>query len=98
MPANFAVLEDRVNRAIFRHLANAMAQVGASEFAVIFDMDPVEALDGMADVVGPQASALDADVYALTYDSAISIDGAEYTVTAKRPDGSGVTVLQLRKV
>lgn len=97
MPANFAALEDRVNRATFRHLANAMAQVGAAEFAVIFDTEPIEALDGMVDVVGPQASALDADVEVLAYSSAISINGAAYTVTAKRPDGTGVTVLQLRK-
>lgn len=98
MPANFAALEDRVNRATFRHLANAMAQVGAAEFAVIFDAEPVEVLDGLADAVGPQASALSSDVAALQYGSAITIDGTAYTVTGSRPDGPGVTVLQLRRV
>lgn len=96
-PAPFAALEAQLANAAITQLANAVAVVGAAEFPVVFDSEPSEALDGFANVEGPQAAALSSDVASLDHGDAITIDGTAYTVTAMRPDGPGVTVLQLRK-
>jgi hypothetical protein len=97
MAAPFAALEARVAAAAVRHVANATATVGASEFGVVFDAAYTAVVDGMVASAGPQALCLAADTAGLVHGSAIAIGAVGYTVAEIQPDGVGMVLLQLRK-
>jgi hypothetical protein len=79
-----------------------------SEFAVnatvaglpvvgIFDAASQRVIDGMVIDAGPQLTAASTDVASAVYGTAVVVAGTNYTVTVAEPDGTGITVLQLRK-
>lgn len=72
------------------------ATVGGSSFPVIFDKAYVSALGGMVESTGPACMAKSSDVSSVVQGTTITIAAVAYTVTAVEPDGTGITVLQLR--
>lgn len=102
MPQPFAALETRLNQAVFKHVVNAAASAYTAhgqivEFDVIFDAAYGEHMGGLVGDVSPMAQCKTADVADLTWDSGITVDGTAYTVASARPDGTGITLLQLRE-
>lgn len=74
-----------------------MATSGESAFPVIFDAQP-DVVGGCVETVGPECRACTVDVAALDHGSPIMVQGhGQYVVTGVRPDGTGITVLQLRR-
>jgi hypothetical protein len=98
MATRFAVLEARVTDAVRGHLSNAEATIGASPdpVSVIFD-DAYVSAGGMFESTGPQCHGKTSDLAAAVQGAAITINGQAYTVTGNQPDGTGMTVLQLRE-
>lgn len=108
---SFADVEARVNASGIRRLANATAtislpaDVAGQSFDVIFDsqyqfIDQSMGIESSA----PMASANEADIpaallNALDAGSAVTfaIRGDTWTVVEAKPDGTGFTVLRLRK-
>ena len=98
MPAPFAALQDRVNRALDRHLTNALAEVDgmADPVAVEFD-DPYAALfDDQADAAAPECWGPVAALGGLVRGDALRIDGKPFEVVRSKPDGTGRVHLILR--
>ena len=71
------------------------ANAGAVDFLVIFDRASVLSLGGSVESTGPQCVGKTSDLGALVEGSAITINGAAYTVKDNLPDGTGITVLEL---
>lgn len=69
---------------------------GGGVVPVIFDKAYQGALGGLVESTGPQCLAKSADVSAVVQGSTLVIAGTTYTVTGVEPDGTGITVLQLR--
>lgn len=103
MPAApFASIEARSAAAVFRHLANARAQItqldgGVDEISVIFEEPYAEGSVGLVGMActQPSAIALSRPVADLPVGNAIGINGTSYVVVEKRPDGAGLTRLIL---
>jgi hypothetical protein len=72
--------------------------LGAAAFTGIFDGASQRVLDGNLIDAGPQLTAASADVSTAVYGSAITVNAIAYTVAVAEPDGTGMTVLQLRRV
>lgn len=68
----------------------------APAVTVIFDKAYIAALMGRVESVGPECVGRTADLDVLEQGDPITIDGVPYTVTGNDPDGTGLTVLQLR--
>lgn len=73
------------------------AMIGASVFPVIFDNAYLASLGGLVESTGPVAQAQSADVAGVQQGDTITINATAYTVTGVQPDGTGVTLLQLRE-
>jgi hypothetical protein len=102
MPAPFAALEARTARAALRHAANAQATAVTRHgevitLQVIFDNGYAAALGGLADGTQPTALCRSADVADLVQGCAFTVGGADWLVTDLQPDGTGMTLLSLRK-
>ena len=96
MPAPFAALQQRVNRAVLGHLADAMAQVGAGEpFAVLFQQPYTAPFDTQIDAAEPECLGAAADLAGVERGTAITIDGRAYQVLRAEPDGTGMVRLVL---
>ena len=63
---------------------------------VIFDKAYLGAMAGLVESTGPQCVGKTADLASAVQGTAIVISGTTYTVTGNEPDGTGVTILQLR--
>lgn len=72
------------------------ATFGSATVPVIFDAAYVSA-GGMVESTGPQCQGKTSDLAAAVQGTAITINGQAYTVTGNQPDGTGMTVLQLRE-
>lgn len=100
MSARFAALEDRVNRAVFRHLANAEATLSGVGVSGIFEaagtVSGVGAL-GMASTQ-PTFSLPTASVAGDPVGQPLVHAGVAYTVADHEPDGTGVSRLLLEVV
>lgn len=72
------------------------AVVGAATVPVIFDAAYTSA-GGMVESTGPQCQGKTADLAAAVQGTAITVNGTAYVVTGNQPDGTGITVLQLRE-
>lgn len=72
------------------------AVIGAATVPVIFDAAYTSA-GGMVESTGPQCQGKTSDLAAAVQGTAITINGQAYTVTGNQPDGTGMTVLQLRE-
>jgi len=101
MTAPFAALEARLNSAVMRRLANTVATLDGVTVSGIFDQAYVSALDVAS--IGPGLLLATADTKAVQIDtSQVRIldgpyAGPAYTVRGIEPDGTGLTVLRLRK-
>ena len=96
----FAAAAARCTASVFARLANAGAEAfDANGVPVAFDVvfDAPSAQAGFVADIGPQAHCQTADVADVEWGSGITINGTAYTVTGIQPDGTGVTVLQLRE-
>lgn len=67
------------------------------QFQVIFDNGYAAQLGGYADGTQPTALARSVDVADLVQGCAVSIGPDDWLVTDLQPDGTGMTVLTLRK-
>lgn len=72
------------------------ATIGSATVPVIFDAAYTSAA-GMVESTGPQCTGRSADLAAVTHGSTITIATVAYVVTGNQPDGTGMTVLQLRE-
>ena len=96
----FAAASARCTASVFARLAGATASAfDASGQSVNFDVifDAAATVAGLVADIGPQAQCKTADVSGVEWHSGLTINGTPYTVTAIQPDGTGVTVLQLRE-
>lgn len=98
MPAPFAALEARINRAVGRRLPNAeAAHQGGEPFGVIFDTNAVRWEEGV-ESVGPEAAFDLSQAPGLKSGHELTINGAVYKVTGGlSPDSSGWVTVQLRR-
>lgn len=75
-----------------------LATSGAASFAVLFDNGYQGALTGLVETTSPVARARTADISALVQGSPITIAGwGDFVINGVQPDGTGVTLLQLRR-
>lgn len=73
------------------------ATSGAASFPVLFDNGYQSALIGLVESNSPVARARTADVAALAQGSPLVVGAVSYTITGVQHDGTGVTLLQLRR-
>jgi len=72
------------------------AVIGVATVPVIFDATYTSA-GGMVESTGPQCTGKTSDLAAAVQGTAITVNGTAYVVTGNQPDGTGITVLQLRE-
>lgn len=72
-----------------------VATIGAATVTGIFDVPTAEAFGMLG--TDPTFTCATADVPGIAAGQAVTINAVAYTVTAVRPDGTGVTVLTLEK-
>lgn len=89
--ARFASIEQRINAAVTRHLANAEAVYqGGEPFGVQFERESATPVGGAVDTVQAVASFESQYAPGLTRGSVLVINEVSYTVdTAAEPDASG---------
>lgn len=99
MPAPFAAIEARISSAVEAHLANAEADFGGAVGVVsgIFRIPSAEAF-AMVGGTRPQFECRSAAVSSVARDAAVTINSISYAVTDIRPDGAGMTILDLDTV
>lgn len=99
MPSAFSTLEARVDRAVFRHLANTSGLLDGEPVRGIFD-EPFAAVEGIG-TSAPQLT-VSAEAAARVEEGTSQFvrgempGGTVYTVVEATPDGAGMTVLRLR--
>jgi hypothetical protein len=69
---------------------------GGAVVPVVFDNAYLSGLGGMIESNGPQLMGKTSDLAALAHGDTVTISAAPYTVTGIQPDGTGVTMIQLR--
>lgn len=99
---SFAVSEARLNASIMRHLANAIAVIGGRDVPVIFDSEYTLGSVGVARMgaAAPQMIISTADVPADFVDSSVLVDGVDWNVRERQPDGvqpTGLTLVILER-
>ncbi len=72
-----------------------VATIGAATVTGIFDVPTAEAFGMLG--TDPTFTCAAADVPGIAAGQAVTINAVAYTVTAVRPDGTGLTVLMLDK-
>ena len=72
-----------------------VATIGAATVIGIFDVPTAEAFGMLG--TDPTFTCAAADVPGIAAGQAVTINAVAYTVTAVRPDGTGLTVLMLDK-
>lgn len=94
MPTPFASLESEVNQAVVADLANKTIKVYDKEVDGIFlnDYDEV----GFVESSNPAFVAKSADLVDVEHDMEVyGLDGSKYRVVGIKPDGTGMTILEL---
>lgn len=94
----FAQLEQRVNRAVLQHCANATATHNSgTPFGVLFDRAPADPFGtGAVDAAGYSASFVAANAPGLAEGGTLVIDGVAYTVASGvQPDAGGWVTLSI---
>jgi hypothetical protein len=98
MPPSFAALETRLAATSVAAFNNATLSWTGHSVSGVFDAQFTDTL-GMSNSA-PEIACVDADVAALTVNTAVSLlrNGVTtvYTVREKRPDGNGITHLVLQ--
>ena len=103
MPASFAALESRVNRAVMKTLSNRTviftpAGGPARELAGIFDADYARMLEELVTSSTPAMTFATESVEDATRGAELTFDSTSWEVVEVEPDGAGLTVLRLRKI
>jgi hypothetical protein len=98
----FAALEAKANAALLRHLANAQATVAGQALQGIFDNEHAVALGGPFDGMGvsttqPRLTCATASLPADPAGAAVVVGVGNYVVAEHQPDGTGISVLVLRR-
>lgn len=95
--ATFKDLEQRVNRAVSQHLANAVAVYqGGAPFGVMFERSPADLYDGAIDVARLSVAYCVANTPGVREGSELVMDGVSYIVTGPvQPDAGGWVVLSV---
>lgn len=95
--APFATMEQRLNAAVTRHLANAEAVYqGGEPFGVQFYREAAAPFGGAVDAVRMEAGFEHQYATGITRGSELVINGVSHTVdTAAEPDASGWVVVGL---
>lgn len=94
MATPFASLESEVNQAVVADLANKTIKVYDKEVDGIFlnDYDEV----GFVESSNPAFVAKSADLVDVEHDMEVyGLDGSKYRVVGIKPDGTGMTILEL---
>lgn len=98
MAATFAALEAKVNDAAIRRIANATAIINGVAVDGILSNEYTE-FSGVIGGSNPTFMCKSADIASVANGTAISINSVNYLVAgAPQPDGTGMTLLQLRVV
>jgi hypothetical protein len=74
-----------------------LATSGAASFPVLFDNAYQGSLNGLVQDTNPIARARASDVAALVQGSPLTVAAVTYRIVSLQPDGTGVTVLELRR-
>ncbi len=95
----FESIEQRINSGALSKLSNATALINAVEIRGIFDNETTDDGLGLAGFqsTAPQFTCATADVADVQEGDQAVIRGATYRVSEIEPDGSGMTVLILKK-
>ena len=98
----FEAIQARANAAILRGLANADITVNGQAVQGIFDNAHAVALGGPFDGMGvsttqPRLTCATASLPADPAGAAVVVGGASYVVAEHQPDGTGISVLMLRR-
>lgn len=100
MPAPFARLESRVDRAVFGHLANTSGLLDGQAVDGIWDeayLD-IEGISTSGPVLTLPAAVAGCVVpHKSVFVRGTLVDGIVYSVVEARPDGAGMTLLRLRE-
>jgi hypothetical protein len=95
----FVDIERRINNRTLAVFANATALINAQSVAGIFDNESAPAVGGLAgfESTAPLFTAATADLPNIAQEDEVVIDAVTYKVGSIEPDGTGVTVLVLKK-
>lgn len=98
----FAAAEARANAAVLRRLANATFDIGGQQHPCIFDNGHAVALGGPFDGMGvsttqPRLTCATASLPADPVGATVVVGAASYVVAEHQPDGTGMSVLTLRR-
>lgn len=89
--APFAALESRINSAVVRGLANAVAvHEGGEPFGVLFDSAPTDEFGGAVDTAARTCEFEAARAPGIAEGGTLTVNGVAYTVASStEPDESG---------
>ena len=99
MATAFASLQARANLAIMERLSDTVATLDGVEVSGLFDDEYLldDIAGGMAGS-GPAFTLASSAVPPAVTGLALVVKGVTYKVVEPKPDGTGITVLRLRKV
>jgi hypothetical protein len=90
----FSAHEARVNQAVMKKLANALARIGDVDVPVIFDAEyRVGAVGIGMGASEPQMVIADADIPPGFMNMEITVDGSAWLVAARHPDRTAIAGL-----
>lgn len=99
---SFAASEARLNASVMRHLANAVAVIGSRDVPVIFDSEYTQGRVGVVRMgaAAPQMIIGTVDVPPDFVGSTVRVDGVDWIVSERQPDGvqpTGLTLVILER-
>lgn len=97
MTAPFASIEERVNAAIYSHLANASGDFGGGLVVDgMFNLPPADVF-GVIAGNSPVFVVSESEVVNVSRGDTVTINAVSYSITDKKPDGIGNVSLMLAK-
>jgi hypothetical protein len=99
---SFDQIEARINQAVMKKLANAVANIAGVDVPVIFDAQYTLAGVGPVGMASssPQMVLSNSDIPADFIESQVDVKGTRYTVVETKPDSllpSGLTIVLLER-
>lgn len=97
MSSPFATIEAKVNQSLVNKLSNAHADFGGGLVVPgIFDAEPELNFDVQSS--SPVFECLESSVTSVSTRAVVAINGVNYTVKNKQPDGVGMVLIELMEV